>query len=200
MCLKFDVWLGHLHLSSSSEPDAFPSAERVINTGVSMCTKVSASASTLAGKTATGWGRDQSRTHSTQGGSSDISLRDVLSWKSAIQTRKKSTQSRISRPHLDEEVETACWTTRRSEKPSYLSRSASSSHSWSWWCATALLQHPPALLFLLGRGQRGWFCGQPDVPPNGTQPTNKSRLWRFSSQSGESGHFQSAGSQGRLTL
>lgn len=167
---------------------------------VSVCPKVSASASTLAGTTATGWGRDQSRTPSTQGGSSDISPRDVLTWKSATQTRKKSTQSRISRPQLDEEVESACWTTRRSKTPSYLSPSASRSHSWSWWCATALLQHPPALLFLLGGGQRGWFCGQPDVPPNGTQPTNQSREWRIDSQSGKSEHFGSAGSQGRLTL
>lgn len=125
MCLKFDVWLGHLHPPCSSKPDAFASADGVINAGVSVCPKVSASASTLAGRSATGWGRDQSRTPSTHGGSSDISPRDVLTWKLAIQTRKKSNRSRISRPQLDEEVETACWTLSRSKKPSYLSRSAS---------------------------------------------------------------------------
>lgn len=34
------MWLGHLHLPSSSKPDAFPSADRVISAGVSVLQSV----------------------------------------------------------------------------------------------------------------------------------------------------------------
>lgn len=193
----FKVWLGHLHLPSLSW--RISKCDRITRTGVSVCPKVSASACTVAGKIATGWGRDQSRTPLTSKGARTFVQEMFSPWnrqcKRATNPQKKS--------NLNTAVRLRSWNRvvdNASKWKAVLPQSV---------CIPLTRGPDDALLFcssilkrcyFISGGQTWWFCGQAVVPSKWPHPANQSREWRTSNQSCESECVKAAYSQGRLTL
>lgn len=176
------MWLGHLHLPSSWKAYAFLSAwvtavvkldwdQRVLKkkrkkrptTKKVDWAQVAASLSTEAGITATEIkaqqypGSPQTCARSSRkSGRTGFYLEGESTNISEI-TKTKSSSTHTMHVRKTREVEPATW---RTEKTSLLclphSVSPSQSDSWSWWYATALLQHPEALLFPLGERKTWW--------------------------------------------
>lgn len=220
------MWLGHLRLPSSWKAYAFLSAwvtavvkldwDQGVLKKKKKESRLSQSSCITEHRGGYNCNRDRSptipgtpanlRASSRKSGRTGFYLEGESTNIAEITKTKCSSSTHTLHVRKTREVEPAAW---RTEKTSLLclphSVSPSYSDSWSWWYATALLQHPEALLFPLG-ARKNLMIVQPDwrTPSDEPRATNRSVIRQTPYQSAQSERMRTArrrrNSKVRLTL